>query len=165
MKLITVLAPLIATGAALSIQTPLLAVDDKLAVPGNNTLYFCSDPSNYTLNVTRIDFDPRSPKKGETLHVETQGILRHPIVDGAKVQLTVKLQIGSALIPVYHQTIDVCEGEDDECPIKKGSITLTKDVELPGAIPNGKYAVNIDAKNGDDEESELLCLNTVLTFG
>lgn len=41
-------------------QAPL--VDDKVKVPGDNPLYFCSDPKDDILDITKVDLDPNPPK-------------------------------------------------------------------------------------------------------
>lgn len=62
------------------------------------------------------------------------GTLREDIEDKAFVILQVKY----GLIRLVNTQADLCEqvsNVDLTCPIKKGKITITKDVELPKEIP------------------------------
>lgn len=48
------------------------------------------------------------------------------------------LQVKYGLIRIINQEADLCEtvkNVDLECPLKKGDMVLTKDVELPKEIP------------------------------
>lgn len=104
--------------------------------------------------------------RGKWLYVVTRGYLKQPITQGAAVYLTVKLQAFGRLIQVYSQTIDVCgkneDGEEGECPIESGNVTLTRDVAMPGRIPGGTYEVLIRAVNAKEEEREVLCVRMML---
>ena len=71
---------------------------------------------------------------GNTLSIKASGTLSEKIEDGAKVRLQVKY----GLIRIINQEADLCDNiknVDLECPLKKGPMTLTKDVELPKEIP------------------------------
>jgi hypothetical protein len=60
--------------------------------------------------------------------------LSQDVDDGAKVRLQVKY----GLIRIINQEADLCDNlknVDLECPLKKGPMTLTKDVDLPNEIP------------------------------
>lgn len=48
------------------------------------------------------------------------------------------LQVKYGLIRIINQEADLCDNiknVDLECPLKKGDMTLTKDVDLPKEIP------------------------------
>lgn len=49
-----------------------------------------------------------------------------------------------------------------ECPIKKGDIKVTKDVEIPGEVPPGKYTVLADVY--DKSDKHLVCLTATVVF-
>jgi hypothetical protein len=71
---------------------------------------------------------------GETLSISAEGYLKEDIEDGAKVHIQVKYGV----ITLINQETDLCEqtkNVDLECPLEKGALKLTKDVELPKEIP------------------------------
>ena len=60
--------------------------------------------------------------------------MKEKIEEGAKAHLTVKY----GLITLINQDADLCEtitNVDLECPLDKGDLSLTKDVDLPKQIP------------------------------
>lgn len=71
---------------------------------------------------------------GQTLTIEAKGTLTEEITEGAFVLLEVKY----GLITLIRQNVDLCEqieNVDLKCPLKKGELTLKKQVELPSQIP------------------------------
>ena len=71
---------------------------------------------------------------GKTLNIEAKGTLQKEIKKGATVLLEVKY----GLITLIRQKVDFCEqvgNVDLHCPLKKGDMTLKKQVDLPQAIP------------------------------
>lgn len=71
---------------------------------------------------------------GVTLSIKASGVLSQDVEEGAKVHLQVKY----GLIRIINQEADLCENlknVDLECPLKKGPMELTKDVDLPKEIP------------------------------
>lgn len=75
------------------------------------------------------------------------------------------LQVKYGLITIIKQTADLCntvKEVDLECPIKKGDMTLTKEVELPKQIPPGKYTVLADVLTKD--EKKITCLTATVEF-
>jgi len=170
MKFSTSLLPLLSISAAarstwLGGSTPgqelLKTTDDPLNVPGANPLSFCSDASKDLLIIEKVDLNPNPPEAGKTLSISAKGNLTEKIEDGAKVHLQVKY----GLITLINQEADLCEqvGQVDlECPLDKGELTLTKDVELPREIPPGRYTVLADVftKDGD----KITCLTATIAF-
>jgi hypothetical protein len=76
------------------------------------------------------------------------------------------LQVKYGLIRLISTKADLCEqieNVDLECPIEKGKISITKDVDLPKEIPPGKYIVNADVYSADDEH--ITCLTATVAFG
>lgn len=76
---------------------------------------------------------------GQTLSIEASGTLTEDVEEGAKVILQVKY----GLIRLVNMEADLCKqvgNVDLDCPIKKGPITLVKDVELPNEIPPVRFA-------------------------
>ncbi|PBP16729.1 putative Phosphatidylglycerol/phosphatidylinositol transfer protein [Diplocarpon rosae] len=131
-------------------------------VPGDNPLMFCqSDHSSDILTLEEVNLSPNPPEAGKTLSIEAKGTLLEDVEDGAKVILQVKYGI----IGLVKTEADLCEqveNVDMECPIKKGPITLTKDVELPSQIPDGRYTVFADAYTKDGEH--ITCLKAAVQF-
>lgn len=39
-----------------------VTVKEEFKVPGDNPLYFCADPKDYILDITKVDLDPNPPK-------------------------------------------------------------------------------------------------------
>lgn len=66
--------------------------------------------------------------------ISAKGILLERIEKGATVNLEVKW----GLITLIKQTVDLCDelkNVDLECPLEKGEMVLTKEVDLPKQIP------------------------------
>lgn len=66
--------------------------------------------------------------------IAAEGTLLDRVEKGAKVNLEVKY----GLITLISQTVDLCEElkkVDLSCPLEKGKMVLTKEVELPKQIP------------------------------
>lgn len=73
-------------------------------------------------------------RSGQTLTIQASGTLLETIEKGATVALEVKW----GLITLIQQTVDLCDqlkNVDLECPLEKGKMVLTKQVDLPKQIP------------------------------
>ena len=73
--------------------------------------------------------------------ISAKGTLLERIEKGATVNLEVKW----GLITLIKQTVDLCdelENVDMECPLEKGEMILTKEVELPKQIPPVRFLYN-----------------------
>jgi hypothetical protein len=71
---------------------------------------------------------------GKTLSIKASGNFKEKIEEGAKVHLQVKY----GLITLINQENDLCDAlsnVDLKCPLEKGEMSLTKDVDLPAQIP------------------------------
>ncbi|CAK4031836.1 Phosphatidylglycerol phosphatidylinositol transfer [Lecanosticta acicola] len=137
--------------------------DDKeaLKVPGENPLVHCEDPEKDILAIKKVDLTPNPPAAGQTLTFTAAGILAEDVDEGATVHLSVKY----GLIKIINQNADLCDtvkNVDLECPLKKGDLTLTKDVDLPAQIPPGKYTVEADVKSKDGDK--ITCLQATVEF-
>ncbi|QMW42093.1 hypothetical protein G4B11_005417 [Aspergillus flavus] len=158
--LLVCLAPVSTTARSLdffkSSQSPIQA--QAKSVPGNNPLEYCNDPSGDILDIKQVDLSPNPPLPGKTLVITASGTLREKIEEGAYVLLEVKY----GLITLLRQTADLCEqlvNVDLKCPLGPGDMTLTKQVDLPKQIPPGKYNVQADVFNSDDEH--ITCLKAL----
>ncbi|PYH95999.1 putative ML domain protein [Aspergillus ellipticus CBS 707.79] len=152
-------APLSATARSLdwfgSSQTPIYANGD-FPVKGDNPLEYCNDPAGYTLEIDHVDLSPNPPLPGKTLTITAKGTLSEPVEKGAYVLLEVKY----GLITLVRQRADLCDqivNVDLECPLEKGEMVLTKQVELPSQIPPGKYNVHADVFSEDGKR--ITCLD------
>ncbi|KAB8272712.1 Phosphatidylglycerol/phosphatidylinositol transfer protein [Aspergillus minisclerotigenes] len=158
--LLVCLAPVSTTARSLdffkSSQSPIQA--QSISVPGNNPLEYCNDPSGDILDIKKVDLSPNPPLPGKTLVITASGTLHEKIEEGAYVLLEVKY----GLITLLRQTADLCEqlvNVDLKCPLEPGVMTLTKQVDLPKQIPPGKYTVQADVFNSDDEH--ITCLKAL----
>jgi len=138
------------------------ALEDPTPVPGDNPLTFCTKPSDDDiLKITKVDISPNPPEAGKTLTVTASGTFRKDVEEGAKVHLQVKY----GLIRLINQDADLCEqvkNVDLECPLKKGDMELTKDIDLPKEIPPGKYTVIADVVDKDGKK--ITCLQATIVF-
>jgi len=136
--------------------------DEKFQVPGKNPLTFCADPSDYILTIDFVNLTPNPPVAGETLSIVANGTFSKDVEAGAKVFLQVKY----GLITLIKQEADLCDqigNVDLTCPLKKGPMSLTKDVEIPKQVPKGKYTVMADVYTVDKEK--VTCMESTVIFG
>ncbi|KAB2580454.1 Phosphatidylglycerol/phosphatidylinositol transfer protein [Lasiodiplodia hormozganensis] len=136
-------------------------ISQDLKVPGENPLYFCEDPASNILTIDTADLDPNPPEAGNTLSIKASGTLSEKIEDGAKVRLQVKY----GLITLIKQEASLCDYVKEvnlECPLEKGDLELTKDVDLPKEIPPGKYTVLADVFTKDSKK--ITCLTATVQF-
>ncbi|KAF2091930.1 phosphatidylglycerol/phosphatidylinositol transfer protein precursor [Saccharata proteae CBS 121410] len=138
-----------------------VAITEGLEVPGNNPLVFCEEPSNNILTIDQVDLTPNPPEAGTTLTIAATGNLAEDVEEGAKVRLQVKY----GLITLIRQEASLCDYVKEvnlECPLKKGDLKLSKDVDLPREIPPGKYTVLADVFTKD--EKKITCLTATVQF-
>jgi hypothetical protein len=137
--------------------------DDELKVPGENPLEFCEvNRGEDILSIDKVTLSPNPPQAGTTLLIEASGQVKDTILDGAYVHIEVKY----GYIKLINMRSDLCEqlgNVDLECPIEPGKLVITKSVDLPKQIPPGKYTVQADVFNADDEH--ITCLTAAVTFG
>ncbi|KAF2201070.1 hypothetical protein GQ43DRAFT_372359 [Delitschia confertaspora ATCC 74209] len=165
MQLTTVLASLLLTATTVSAGNSWIpsqvSINEEYKVPGDNPLYFCSDPKDDILKIEKVDLSPNPPQPGKTLSIKANGNLKEVIEKGAKVHLQVKY----GLITLINQEADLCDTLDNvdlKCPLEKGDMSLTKDVDLPKEIPPGTYSVLADVftEKGD----KITCLTAKVAF-
>ncbi|GAW10880.1 hypothetical protein ANO14919_002160 [Xylariales sp. No.14919] len=140
-----------------------VTVNDAKKVPGDSPLQFCdTDHSRDTVQIEKVDLLPNPPESGSKLVIHATGTVYQPIEQGAYVKLTVKY----GLIRLISTTADLCEQVDNvdlKCPIEKGVLSITKDVDIPKEVPPGTYNVFADVYNSDD--TPITCLEASVTFG
>ncbi|KAJ5175976.1 Phosphatidylglycerol/phosphatidylinositol transfer protein [Penicillium canariense] len=128
---------------------------EKFPVKGDNPLEYCEDPLTHLLTIDSVNLTPNPPKPGQTLTIEASGTFHETITKGATVNLEVKWGV----ITLVKQTVDLCEqieNVDLKCPLEKGKMVLTKNVDLPKQIPPGKYSVLADVYTEDSRK--VTCL-------
>lgn len=137
-----------------------VTIQNDYKVPGDNPLDFCADPKDNLLEIEKVDLDPNPPQPGSTLTIKAKGNFKEKIEGGY-----MHLQVKYGLITLINQTADLCEtiGKADlKCPLEKGEMSLTKDVDLPREIPPGTYTVLADVYDNDD--NKITCLTSKITF-
>jgi len=138
-----------------------VAIKEEYKVPGDNPLYFCGDPADDILKIEKVDLDPNPPKPGATLSIKATGDFKEQVDKGFKMHLQVKY----GLITLINQEADGCDtiGKADlECPLEKGEMKLTKDVDLPREIPPGTYTFLADVYTEDGDK--ITCLTAKIVF-
>ncbi|RYN36986.1 hypothetical protein AA0117_g899 [Alternaria alternata] len=138
-----------------------VTIQEEYKVPGDNPLYFCGDPANDLLKIEKVDLSPNPPKPGETLSIKATGDFKEEVGEG----FTMHLQVKYGIITLINQNADGCETikkGDLECPLKKGEMSLTKDVDLPREIPPGQYTVLADVLTKDGDK--ITCLTAKIAF-
>lgn len=138
-------------------QAPIRAGDYERQNPvnGDNPLEFCEPPSSHLLTIDSVDLSPNPPQPGETLTITASGTFHETITQGAVVNVEVKWGV----ITLVKQTMDLCEqieNVDLKCPLEKGKMVLTKQVDLPKQIPPGRYSVLADVYTED--KRKVTCL-------
>jgi len=163
LSLITLLLSTLVASEGLSFFGGQKVLGDGAAVPGDNPLSYCqAEHGDDLLILDHVNLTPNPPEAGKTLTIEAVGTLLEDIEKTAFVILQVKY----GLIRLVNTQADLCDqvsNVDMECPIKKGKITITKDVELPKEIPPGTYSVFADAYNFD--KKKIVCLEATVPFG
>jgi ML domain len=75
------------------------------------------------------------------------------------------LQVKYGMITLIKQEADLCDqigNVDLSCPLKKGPMEFTKNVEIPAQVPKGKYTVMADVYTVDKEK--VTCLESTVLF-
>lgn len=133
------------------------STDLKTFIPGDSPLDTCEFPAPETdlVEITNLEISPNPPERGQNLTISATGLIKEDIIPGAYVEVEVKY----GLIRLLRQTLDLCEQTekvDLACPIKEGEVSLERVVELPQAIPPGRYTVNARVFTEDDRQ--ITCL-------
>lgn len=136
--------------------------DDVLqtTIPGGSPVDTCQSPApeDDLIEITHLELFPNPPEKGKNLTITATGIVKEDIEVGAYALIRVKY----GLITLIRMQIDLCEQTDKidlSCPIRSGKITLERDIELPNAIPPGKYQAQADVYTEDGRPVTCLVAN------
>ncbi|KAF2242358.1 phosphatidylglycerol/phosphatidylinositol transfer protein precursor, partial [Trematosphaeria pertusa] len=136
-------------------------IQEEYKVPGDNPLYFCADPADDILKIEKVDLSPNPPEPGKALTIKATGDFKETVEEGSKMHLQVKY----GLITLINQDADLCETiekADLKCPLEKGEMSLTKDVDIPKEVPPGTYTVLADVYTKDGDK--ITCLTSKITF-
>jgi hypothetical protein len=99
---------------------------------------FASPASSFSLpSLSLADY---CTYRGKKLTVEASGTLSKDVEAGAKLHLTVKYNS----IIILREETDLCDQLPNvglSCPLKKGPLDVTKEVEITSQVPEGKYIV------------------------
>ncbi|KAF9998689.1 Phosphatidylglycerol/phosphatidylinositol transfer protein [Modicella reniformis] len=133
------------------------------------TVVECPPTTNpVLLKVEYVNIDPNPPRKGQPLTIDGGGYLQEDIVEGAEIEVVVKL----GLIKLLTKRFNFCEESvkvGKPCPIVAGKQSLKTSVDLPREIPPGKFTANIKVTNPKKSESEpgkiVTCLIAKAQFG
>jgi hypothetical protein len=94
--------------------------------------------------------------------VEAIGTLTEDVEAGTKVFLTVKYNA----VPLLVREVDLCDQIPTislSCPIKKGPFNVTKTVDVPSVVPQGKYVVAADVYT-EGHKDVIICLDGTAVF-
>lgn len=134
---------------------------DRRPIPGGSPIVQCDVKDKQLLDLKRVVISPNPPERGQNLTISAEGTLAKDIVDGAYVDVDVRY----GFIKLVSDTFDLCNEStkvDLECPIKKGSQKLSKEVAIPNEVPPGKYLVVARAYTKEDEF--ITCLTAEVEF-
>jgi len=95
-----------------------------------------------------VDIAPNPPHPGEKLIIIASGVTNETIVEGAYVNVDVRY----GYVKLLQKQIDLCENAgqvDLSCPVDQGELSVIKEVDLPKAIPPGKYIAVADVYTVD----------------
>ncbi|PSR79973.1 phosphatidylinositol transfer protein [Coniella lustricola] len=137
-------------------------MSDDNKVPGNNPLHLCKgDHAKDVLKITRVDFDPNSPKHGSSITISAQGQVSSTIAKGAKITLGLELG-GKKLLDKQFDFCDVIKMVGQSCPLSAGSPTLSKTIQIPSMIPQAEYHLTINAVAADG--TPITCIEGTTTM-
>ncbi|KAI7261956.1 hypothetical protein KC345_g9610 [Hortaea werneckii] len=176
-------APAQSTGSASSGASP-APLGPK--VPGSNTLYYCSDPSDYHMTLSDVSINPLPPQPGSNVTLTINGELQKPITEGATHAVEFgKIESGKLAMIGSHKQ-DLCknldmipdaimkhfsnDGEVHKCPIEAGSFKKMRSHPVPklpavagSALqgldvpkPEGEFYVKASTTLGDG--STVMCV-------
>lgn len=133
-------------------------------IPGDSPLLKCDAGEAQLLDLHNVNLIPNPPQRGENLTIGASGHLLKTVVEGAYVDVEVRL----GYIKLLSQTYDLCQELEDNdigglsCPLLPGEYNLEKIVQIPNEVPPGKYSVIARAYTVEDDE--ITCLTGDVIF-
>ncbi|GCE97220.1 phosphatidylglycerol/phosphatidylinositol transfer protein [Zygosaccharomyces mellis] len=122
-------------------------------IPGGSPIVQCDINERQLLDIESVELSPNPPRKGHNLTILASGQLHRELVEGAYVDVEVRL----GYIRLLYETYDLCEQLDEhdvddlKCPIKPGAYNLNKEVSIPAEVPPGRYIFVVRAYTYEDE--------------
>ncbi|KAF9364297.1 Phosphatidylglycerol/phosphatidylinositol transfer protein [Mortierella sp. NVP85] len=137
-------------------------------VPQPATVVECPATEPTLLKLGPVDIDPNPPQKGHQLTIKGSGTLAEDIVEGAVIDVVVKVGV----VKLLTKKFQFCEESvkvNKPCPVTAGDQTLETTVDLPKEIPIGRYTAIIKVTNPGPTEGEpgklVTCLIAKAQFG
>ncbi len=148
-----------------SINSPILnrlwAGIDNTPISGGSPVQLCDESEPQLLTIDYIKTLPTKPERGKNLTVIAGGYVSKQIPEKSYVYVEVKY----GYIKLVQEYFDLCEqlgNVDLECPVNKGYLSISKEVEIPQEVPPGKYLVTARAYTLADEL--ITCLTANVEF-
>ncbi len=168
MKLLSILsgAALISYAAASPIGVDIQGIlngpsPQNTPIKGDSPVQLCDESDPQILTIDHVNLSPNPPKKGEKLVIEASGIFSKEVDTGSYVDIDVRY----GYIKLVQETFDLCEqleNVDLTCPLDKGKLVITKEVDIPNEVPPGVYTVFARAYTPGDEL--ITCLAATVEF-
>lgn len=133
-------------------------------IPGGSPVLQCDVDDKQLLDISSVELSPNPPQRGHNLTIVASGQLHQELVDGAYVDVEVRL----GYIRLLYNTYDLCEQleehdvDDLKCPIKPDTYNLKKEVSIPAEVPPGRYVFVMRAYTYDDKL--ISCLTGEVLF-
>ena len=184
----SLLVPVVLALAFASAQQVPISGIDKLKVAGRNPFFYCNDPDPYTLQIASIDITPHDSAEwrpyvppascaalnlaechasGHNITVEIDGHNQQIIEQGAIVDISImKRDLDGTWGALQARQQDLCLdlktmfGED--CPVRSGVSTESRNFTIPPETPRGDYYLVIDAHTRFKEQ--ITCVYTVVSL-
>ncbi|KAI9297391.1 hypothetical protein K502DRAFT_323303 [Neoconidiobolus thromboides FSU 785] len=105
-----------------------------------NAVLDCGLPSDL-LHISKVSITPQVPVRGQKITVTLTGELSDEIPDGTTAHVIAKNGDVTVIDKSYNFCTVVGSGQN-KCPIKKGPVTTTKEIEIPAGLPDGSYIID-----------------------
>ncbi|KAJ2852134.1 Phosphatidylglycerol/phosphatidylinositol transfer protein [Coemansia brasiliensis] len=103
------------------------------------------------IDINYVKMDPEQPKRSTPIHIDALAYIKEHI-DSATANVKVKY----GFITLLNRNYDLCEelksNLNKTCPVDKGPIEVSVDVEVPGFIPPGWFHLEATAWRDSDEK-------------
>ncbi|KAI9473309.1 Phosphatidylglycerol/phosphatidylinositol transfer protein [Coemansia sp. RSA 989] len=103
------------------------------------------------IDINYVKMDPEHPKRSTPIHIDALAFIKEHI-DSATANVKVKY----GFITLLNRNYDLCEelktNLNKTCPVDKGPIEVSVDVDVPGFIPPGWFHLEATAWRDSDEK-------------
>ncbi len=116
----------------------------------------------FQLEVFNVSPDP--PRRGQFMSIHVKGHLLEALEDG-----TVEYTVRYGGIPIVHDKQPLCEAlalepSLPQCPLRAGKWNIKRQIDLPYAVPFGKYSISAVGWNPQGERIFCVEGTTVLSL-